>query len=307
MQREERAGSVRVPGQRDSRAGVTRETVGWASGRHQVRVNPVLPVRRVVTESRFGRKGLFVTIDLQSPVGDLVKQRPSRSRVFEKLQIDYCCGGKLPLAEACERQGLDAQTVLRELRESDAQYLGDETPLVDADAMSLAELADHIEQTHHAYLKGELPRLDALTQKVLEVHGDADRRLQDVRRAFVALHQELAAHLRKEEQILFPMIRQLESAARVPAFHCGSVANPIRQMEYEHDSAGQALAILSGSTDGYQPPEWACHTYRAMLDGLKQLEGDLHQHIHKENNVLFPKAIRRESALAGEACRCGAS
>ena len=102
----------------------------------------------------------------------------------------------------------------------------------------------------------------------------------------------------KEEQILFPMIRQLETATAVPAFHCGSVANPIRQMEYEHDSAGDALATMEHATDGYQPPDWACNTYRAMLDGLAQLQRDLHQHIHKENNVLFPKAIRLEAELS---------
>lgn len=240
----------------------------------------------------------MTVLDSQATVGDLVKDRPSRARVFEELEIDYCCGGKLSLSEACERQELDPQTVIQRLQESDAQATADGGALIDVDAMSLTELADHIEQTHHEYLKAELPRLDGLTQKVLEVHGDADRRLRDVRRAFVTLYEELVGHLMKEEQILFPMIRQLESAARVPAFHCGSVANPIRQMEYEHDSAGQALAIMNGFTDGYQPPEWACNTYRAMLDGLKQLEWDLHQHIHKENNVLFPKAIRRESELA---------
>jgi regulator of cell morphogenesis and NO signaling len=231
----------------------------------------------------------------QTTVGDLVKDQPGRSRVFEDLKIDYCCGGKLLLAEACEHQELDPQTVIQRLQESDAQTDTDGAPEIDADAMSLTELADHIEQAHHKYLKAELPRLDGLTQKALEVHGDADRRLRDVRRAFVTLYEELVGHLMKEEQILFPMIRQLASAARVPAFHCGSVANPIRQIEYEHDSAGQALAILNGFTDGYQPPEWACNTYRAMLDGLKQLEWDLHQHIHKENNVLFPKAIRLEA------------
>jgi regulator of cell morphogenesis and NO signaling len=239
-----------------------------------------------------------MTIDLQTTVGELVKERPARSRVFEKLQIDYCCGGKLPLAEACERQEIDPQSVLQQLEESDAQPAPDEAALVDADAMSLTELADHIEQTHHAFMKSELPRLDALTQKVLEVHGNADRRLADVRRAFVSLYEELVGHLMKEEQILFPMIRQMESATGTPAFHCGSIANPIRQMEYEHDNAGNALAIMHDFTDGYQPPDWACNTYRAMLDGLRQIELDLHQHIHKENSVLFPKAIRLEAELA---------
>ncbi len=230
-------------------------------------------------------------------VGDLVKERPSRSRVFEDLNIDYCCHGGIPLAEACEGQELDVQEVLQRLRDADAQS-DDAATWIDADAMSLTDLANHIEQTHHEYLKAELPRLDALTQKVFEVHGAKDRRLADVRQAYESLYAELAGHMTKEERILFPMIRAMESSPRMPAFHCGSIANPIRQMEYEHDSAGNALAILSGFTDGYQPPEWACNTYRAMLDGLKQLERDLHQHIHKENNVLFPKAIRLEAELA---------
>ncbi len=239
-----------------------------------------------------------MTIDIQAAIGDLVKQRPSRSRVFERLQIDYCCGGKQPLAETCERRGLDVQAVVRRLQESDAQPAAGDGQLADAAAMSLTDLVNHIEQTHHEYLKAELPRLDAMTQKVLEVHGDADRRLGDVRGTYAALYEELAGHLMKEEQILFPMIRQLESAAGVPAFHCGSVANPIRQMEYEHDNAGSALATLRELTDGYRPPQWACNTYRAMLDGLEKLELDLHQHIHKENNVLFPRAIGRESELS---------
>jgi len=240
-----------------------------------------------------------MALDLQTTVGELVKERPARSRVFEQLQIDYCCGGGESLAAACSKRGLDAPTVLQQIQQSDSQSAAGDEELADADAMSLTDLADHIEQVHHTYLKAELPRLDAMTKKVLEVHGESDPRLADVRRAFVGLYQELASHLMKEEQILFPMIRQLESSAGVPAFHCGSVANPIRQMEYEHDSAGNALAVMRASTDGYQPPEWACNTYRAMLDGLKQLEWDLHQHIHKENNVLFPKAVRREAELAG--------
>lgn len=234
----------------------------------------------------------------QTSVGDLVKDRPGRSRVFEELKIDYCCGGKLPLAEACATRGLDPQSVIRQLQESDAQSGAADATLVDADAMSLTELADHIQQKHHAYLWAELPRLDALTQKVFEVHGAADPRLGEVRRAFMDLHQELSSHLMKEEQILFPMIRQLETVTGVPAFHCGSVANPIRQMEHEHDIAGAALATMEQATGGYQPPDWACNTYRAMLDGLTQLQRDLHQHIHKENNVLFPKAIKREAELA---------
>ena len=233
-------------------------------------------------------------LSAQATVGDLVKANPIRSRLFEQLQIDYCCGGGVPLGEACAKRGLDVQAVLQQIEQADLQSVDDGT-IVDADAMSLTGLADHIEQTHHHYMKSELPRLDAMTQKVHEVHGESDARLADVRRAFEGLFEELSQHMMKEEQILFPMIRQLESSTDLPAFHCGSVANPIRQMEFEHDNAGNALAVMRQLTDAYQPPEWACNTYRAMLDGLRQLEGNLHQHIHKENNVLFPKAIQLES------------
>ncbi len=235
----------------------------------------------------------MLNIDVESTVGELVRESPNRARVFESLKIDYCCGGKIPLSEACRRRKIDPEQVLEQLRQCDAD--DDDTKAVDADAMSLTELADHIEQTHHAYLREELPRLDFMTEKVSRVHGDKEPRLLQVREAFVALRAELEPHMIKEERILFPIVRQLEASASRPEFHCGSVANPIRQMEHEHDQAGNALAILREATDGFVPPDWACNTYRAMLDALQQLESDMHQHIHKENNVLFPKAIELES------------
>ena len=240
----------------------------------------------------------MTTLNAQTTVGELVKKRPARARIFEHFQIDYCCGGKLALAEACAKRGLDPDSVLNQLQQADAEAEERDTTFVDADAMGLSELADHIEQTHHAYLRGELPRLDQMTDKVLRVHGPKDPRLADVRRAFVALHTELISHMEKEERILFPMIRQLETATSIPAFHCGSITDPIRQMEIEHEHAGDALKIMNEATDGYQPPEWACNTYRAMLDGLETLEKDMHQHVHKENNVLFPKAVKLEAELA---------
>ncbi|MBX3423448.1 MAG: iron-sulfur cluster repair di-iron protein [Pirellulaceae bacterium] len=248
-------------------------------------------------------------------VGQLVRQRPARSRVFEALKIDYCCGGKLSLAEACQRKGVDTAEVWKRLAECDAQsdrQAGDaDDQPVDADAMTLSALAQHIEQTHHAYLKTELPRLDRMTEKVARVHGDRDPRLPDLRRAFEALRDELLPHMMKEEMILFPMVRKLEqqlqsaAALSAPPFHCGSVADPIGQMEHEHDKAGSALQSMRELTDGFQPPDWACNTYRAMLDGLAVLERDMHQHVHKENNVMFPKAIELETAMmAKQAARC---
>lgn len=232
-------------------------------------------------------------IDPQTTVGQLVRERPSRARIFELHKIDYCCGGKTPLADACERKGVSADSLLQQISDLDATG-GDESE-VDADAMSLTELADHIEATHHAYLREELPRLDLMTEKVSRVHGYKDPRLQQVRQAFVALRAELEPHMMKEERILFPIVRQLEASTSRTELHCGSVANPIRQMEHEHDQAGDALAILREATDGFDPPDWACNTYRAMLDALEELEANMHQHIHKENNVLFPKAINLEN------------
>lgn len=237
----------------------------------------------------------MLTLDPNQTVGDFVRQRPSRARVFESLSIDYCCGGKMPLQRACEKRGIDVVNVLQQIERCDETV--DHDPMVDADAMTLAELADHVEATHHAYLREELPRLDFMTEKVSRVHGDKDERLYRVREAFVALKSELEPHMMKEERVLFPMIRELEQATGPVQFHCGSVANPIRQMEHEHDQSGQALEILRESTDGFTPPDWACNTYRAMLDSLARLEADMHQHVHKENNVLFPKAVQREQAL----------
>ena len=175
----------------------------------------------------------------------------------------------------------------------------DAATIIDAAAMPLTELADHIVETHHAYVRSELPRLAKMTARVAAVHGDKDARLAQLNETFMGIAAELSNHMMKEEQILFPLIRQLDASESAPASHCGSIANPIQQMESEHDSAGDALKRMHELTDSYTPPDWACNTYRAMLDGLAQFEGDLHQHIHKENNVLFPRAIAMESEKRG--------
>jgi len=238
----------------------------------------------------------MTTLSTQTTVGELVKDRPARSRIFEQLQIDYCCGGKIPLAEACAKKGLDVDDVLSRIQQADAD--ADDASLVDADAMGLAELTDHIEQTHHAYLREELPRLDFMTEKVASVHGEHEPRLHEIRSVFLAFRDELTQHMMKEEQVLFPMIRQIEQADGPLQFHCGSLANPIRMMEHEHDNAGNALEQFRESTDGYTPPDWACNTFRAMYDAFAALEPNMHQHVHKENNVLFPKALARETSLS---------
>jgi regulator of cell morphogenesis and NO signaling len=237
-----------------------------------------------------------IELSENATVGGLVAAVPARSRIFEQLGIDYCCGGKLPLAEACRKKGLDPRTVVQMLAAFDAAQSGP-AEAIDPLSMTLTALADHIEATHHAYLKTELPRLDAITEKVARVHGEHDSRLAQVRQAFAALSEEMHSHMAKEERILFPMIRALEASGDLSVLHCGSLAHPIRQMEAEHDSAGGGLALMRELTDGFTPPAWACNTYRAMLDALAHLERDLHLHVHKENNVLFPQAVELENTL----------
>jgi regulator of cell morphogenesis and NO signaling len=228
-------------------------------------------------------------------VGQLVTERPNRSHVFERWGIDYCCGGNKPLAQACEEKGISLQAVLNELKRSDSQ--ASDEPMDWASA-SLGELADHIEATHHAYLRQELPRLTGLIEKVVQAHGQQHPELHQVQNIFQTLRAELESHTWKEENILFPMCRELDTAEVPPRFHCGSIQNPIFVMEMEHDRAGEALRQLRTLTGGFIPPEDACNTYRAMLDALAHLEVDLHVHIHKENNILFPRAMEKEASLA---------
>jgi regulator of cell morphogenesis and NO signaling len=232
------------------------------------------------------------TFQLTDTVGSIVTQRPSLSRVFELHGIDYCCGGKIPLADACAKKGIDPHVLLAALEEAARAVVGGG---IDPAGMTLTALADHIEATHHAYVRAELPRLEAMTKKVAAVHGEHDARLAQVHEVFLGLQWEMTGHMMKEERILFPMIRQLEASDSVPSFHCGSLANPINVMESEHDQVGGALAKMRELTDGFTPPDWACNTYRAMLDALAHLERDTHQHVHKENNILFPRAMAMES------------
>lgn len=231
------------------------------------------------------------TFQIDDTVGNIVRDRPSLSRLFEQAQVDYCCGGQKTLAEACRQRGIDPQKFLTQLEDFAAIETAPEASMT---ALSLTELANQIEQVHHAYLHTELPRLDKLVTKVAAVHGAKEPRLQQIKEIFLSLSAELTTHLMKEEQVLFPMIRQLEASDTLPAFHCGTLANPVHRMEAEHEEAGVALAQLRQLTDDFTPPEWACNTYRAMLDALYTFEQDMHQHVHKENNVLFPRAIALE-------------
>ena len=229
----------------------------------------------------------------ETTIGALVAARPALARFFERLDIDYCCGGKQTLAAACTRRGLDLTMVIAQLANAEA-VLAAGPAEIDAAAMTLSGLADHIEQTHHNYVKQELPRLVEMADRVATKHGWRDARLAEVAATVHQLTQEMLSHMHKEEEILFPLVRQIEGGA-TDGFHCGSIAHPIRQMEAEHEAAGQAISRLRELTDAFTPNAEACNTHRALLAGLAEFESDLHRHVHKENNVLFPRTL----ALAG--------
>lgn len=234
-------------------------------------------------------------------VGDLVVRHPQARPCLEKLGIDYCCGGKRPLIEAVEAAGLKWPVVMAALEEALAPKQKDKEH-TDWNTVPLGKLADHILEKHHTFTKEQLSRLDGLLARVEKAHAaQHGKMLAGLRREFEPLRAELEAHLMKEEQILFPAIKGIDAfmsgkGAR-PVVHCGSIANPIRQMEHEHDSAGNALAEIRRMTDGYRLPPDACQTFAALYDGLQALEADLHEHIHLENNILFPKSIARENDM----------
>jgi regulator of cell morphogenesis and NO signaling len=218
-------------------------------------------------------------------------------RVFEKFGIDYCCGGKRPLADVCRDKGYNLQDVQSQL---DAALAGTADQEKDWTEASLASLITHIVSTHHEYLRRELPAISVRLEKVYRVYnqryGPTFIGLPEV---FSDLRAELELHIQKEERMLFPAIAAYEAAASagrpLPTSPFGSVANPIHMMEAEHESAGGALARIREITNNFEVPEYACVTYRALMSGLDELERDLHLHIHLENNILFPRAERLEA------------
>ncbi|MEQ8818930.1 MAG: iron-sulfur cluster repair di-iron protein [Sumerlaeia bacterium] len=231
---------------------------------------------------------------LLETVGRLVAQNPARARVFEKHRIDYCCGGKLPLGDACERRKVSAEEILAELESCDAAR--DDGAGTDWTQVPLTELADHIVATHHDYLRGELPRLEMMAARVAKVHGDHAPDTIELHQVFAALRRELEEHTMKEEEILFPWIRRMERGGGPAGPMAPSVANPIRCMEQEHDAAGAALEKMRALTNDFTPPADACNTWRVLYAALDGLEQDMHTHIHKENSILFPRALQLEEA-----------
>jgi regulator of cell morphogenesis and NO signaling len=232
-------------------------------------------------------------------VREIALEQPTAIRVFEKFGIDYCCGGRKPLAEACAAVNLEIDSVLAALEAAEKEP---GTEVENWAEKSLESLSEHILSKHHAYVKGELPRLARLAEKVVNRHGATKAELPLIADTLRQLDEELTHHLAKEEVILFPYIAGLERSVVTgtarPAICFGTVANPIAVMTQEHDAAGILIAEIRRLSGDFTTPEGACPTFHAFYEGLKEFEQDLHQHIHLENNILFPRAIGLE-ALAG--------
>lgn len=236
----------------------------------------------------------------EKTVREIALENPSSVRVFESLGIDYCCGGKRSLKDACLHANVAEETILSLL--SNLETARSEESEVWTQA-PFAELTAHIVDRHHAFVRNENARLGALAEKVSTRHGKKHPELTSIKEIFAAIAQELSTHMLKEEQVLFPYLNSMDAAARAgkpapPAFF-GSVRNPIAHMLTDHDDAGVLLGELSRLSGRYQAPADACPSYKAFYHGLEEFEHDLHQHIHLENNILFPRAIEMEKAQNG--------
>jgi regulator of cell morphogenesis and NO signaling len=240
-----------------------------------------------------------MTIDIQRTVGEIALERPQAAAVFEKLGIDYCCGGGKPLASACEAAGVNVVQVTHLLEKAVAA----DKPGINTGnwtEQSLASLISHIVEKHHAYCREEGAPLQPLLDKVVSKHGEHHPELTQVQDLFTSLRTELGMHMMKEEQVLFPYIMAIEDAAIrksiSPRAPFGTVQNPVRMMVQEHDNAGQLLKQIRSVTRNFVVPEDACASFKTLYQGLEAFEADLHQHIHLENNLLFPRAIALEEA-----------
>ena len=230
-------------------------------------------------------------------VKEIVKSLPSSVRLFEQYGVDYCCGGGKSLADACAAKNLHVQDFLEKL-DALADRVGNSNAMP-WESEPLSALTQYIVHTHHEFVRKEIPRLGALIEKVESRHGAGHPELASIRCKFGNLAAEMLDHMLKEEQVLFPYIEHLEAARTastlptIPVF--GSVARPVECMMREHDRAGHIVHGIRELTKDYEVPEGACPTYRAMLDALHEFEQDLHQHVHLENNILFPRAVELEA------------
>lgn len=235
----------------------------------------------------------------QETIGEIVAKDFRKAQVFKKFGIDFCCGGKKTVAEVCSKKGLDPEQVQQELSALDA-IEGPHNR--DFQKWEAGFLSDYIINTHHQYIKDNTPFILELAQKVARVHGQYHPETVKVAEVFSRVGQDMMLHMMKEEKILFPFIKELANTYNAggilePASF-GKVSGPIQLMESEHEQAGEEMEIIRQLTSGYQLPSDACNSYTILYKKLEEYENDLHEHVHLENNILFPKAIELERELS---------
>jgi regulator of cell morphogenesis and NO signaling len=234
----------------------------------------------------------------ETKVKDVALANPEARQILEDAGVDYCCGGGKSLHDACAHADVSAEEILKRLRENSKVVRPDEKAWTSA---ALADLTRHVRERHHRYVREAIGRIKPLLEKVKAKHGENHPEIAQVQRLFAEVGQEMIMHMQKEEQILFPYIDALERSTsgngslEPPFFQ--TVKNPIHAMMKEHDSAGDLVKQIRKASGDYTPPTDACTSYKALYQDLREFEADLHQHVHLENNILFPRAVEMEAAV----------
>lgn len=239
-----------------------------------------------------------ITGENEETLGQIAAKDLRKAEIFKKYGLDFCCGGKKTVKQACAENGLDATAIEQELQQADKNYALRPLPYGD---WSLDFLADYIVNTHHSYVKKSLPDLRGYADKVARVHGKRHPELIHIVKLVEEVNAELSAHLVKEERVLFPYIKELVASKNntrpAQAADFGTVQNPINMMEMEHEMVGKNMEEIRALSNNFVLPDDACASYGLLYKMLDEFEGDLHTHIHLENNILFPKALELEKRL----------
>lgn len=236
-------------------------------------------------------------IKANTTVGEIVRQNFKTAQIFENINIDFCCGGEIPLSEACKKSGVDINNLIPEieatlnLSDPDSKYI---------ESLSLDKLCDYIVDRHHSYVNESIPLMNQKLQKLCDVHREKHPELFEIRDHFATTAGNLTIHMKKEELILFPYIHNMvrhEHGEPAKSFESGNILELINQMEEEHQAEGERFVKISGLSNNYMIPPDGCNTYDVTFKNLKEFDQDLHRHIHLENNILFKKAIELEKKL----------
>lgn len=240
-----------------------------------------------------------MNFNIETKVKDIALLNPAARQILEHAGVDYCCGGGKSLHEACLHADVSPDEILSRLRENSRNTTPENQNWT---AMPLSDLTQHIREKHHQYVREAIHHIQLLLGKVISKHGTSHEELGEIGKLFTEVGKEMIMHMQKEEQILFPYIDALERAARTqetveqPFFH--TVRNPVHAMMKEHDAAGELVKQIWRLSSDYRAPSGACTSFKALYAALREFEADLHQHVHLENNVLFPRAVGMEGAAA---------